>query len=62
MLQNLNGSSMDEINMYQHLLQAWTVAFEQAIVEEVGTSAKQLIDKASRYAVEDWTDRLKQTE
>ncbi|MGL4499838.1 MAG: hypothetical protein ACRCU2_12305 [Planktothrix sp.] len=50
---------MDEINMYEHLLQAWTVAFERAIVEDVGTSAKQLIDKASRYAVEDWTDRLK---
>lgn len=47
-----------EEDMFRHLLQSWTVAYEKAIVEQQSTLAKKVIDKASCEAVEDWSKRL----
>jgi hypothetical protein len=45
-------------DMFKHLLQSWTVAYETAIVEAKGPLAKTVIDKGCCDAVEDWTKRL----
>lgn len=49
---------MTKDQMYELLLQCWTVAYEKAIVDQEGTMAKTTIDKASCEAVEDLTKRL----
>ncbi|MGL4497778.1 MAG: hypothetical protein ACRCU2_01845 [Planktothrix sp.] len=45
-------------DMFKHLLQSWTVAYEKAIVETDGPLAKKVIDQACCDAVENWTTRL----
>jgi hypothetical protein len=51
---------MSQDQMYELLLQCWTVAYEKAIVQKIPSRAKKTIDEASCEAVEDLTKRLKE--
>ncbi|XWK86811.1 MAG: hypothetical protein U7127_21780 [Phormidium sp.] len=50
---------MTKEQMYELLLQCWTVAYEKAIVDKERPYAKRAIDKACREAVDQLTKSLK---
>lgn len=43
----------------KHLLHSWIVAYNHAILKEYGRQAKRIIDNASVFAVEEFTERLR---
>lgn len=49
-------------NMFKHLLQTWTVAYERAILKHHTDLSKKVIDEACHEAVNDWTQRLYNTQ
>lgn len=60
--QELLTQLLQQLLQYKHLLSAWTIANEKALIKEDSISGilKELIDNASSQAVEEWTEKLKQ--